>query len=211
MLKHLKTLAACTTLLIISACSDSSVNLPDYKITEDTVKGNIKRTVEVELPARTDEKTLKALAEKIHSLSDVNVERTFIGYRIAGGHKNQSYWATTHYNPELDVKIMGETAVEYEQIKNTKEPEGEILGSWMANWGYEYKMTVYKKDGKTYIRSTYGDGSSSDELYELSQTDNGTKLQDEGGKERGEYFIINSSGELEFWSENGNYYTAPKI
>lgn len=80
----------------------------------------------------------------------------------------------------------------------------------MANWGYEYKMAAYKNDDQTYIRSIFGDGSSSDEVYEQSQSEKGIKLQDEGGKERGEYFIINHKGNLEFWSENGNYYTAPK-
>ena len=39
--------------------------LPKYKIIEDTVKSNIKRTVEVELSSRTDEEQLRALAEQI--------------------------------------------------------------------------------------------------------------------------------------------------
>lgn len=210
MIKKIKLLVAITGILTLLACSDNASDLPKYKITEDTVKGNIKRTVEVDLPSRTDEETLRALAEKIRDLSNVDVERTFIGYRISGDHKNQSYWATTHYNPSLEVNILGESASGHEKIKNTALPEGEVLGTWMANWGYEYKMTAYKKDDQTYIRSIFDDGSSSDEVYEQSQSEKGIKLQDEGGKERGEYFIINHKGNLEFWSENGNYYTAPK-
>lgn len=202
-------LVAITGFFALSACSENTPELPAYKITEDTAKGNVKRTVEVELPQRVDEKALKALAEQIHDLSNEDFQRTFIGYRIAGDN-NQSYWATTHYNPDLEVKIMGETVSNYEKIKNTSLPEGELLGSWMANWGYEYKMTAYKKDGQTFIRSAFGDGSSSDKVYEQSQSEKGIKLQDEGGKERGEYFIINDKGNLEFWSQNGNFYTAPK-
>jgi hypothetical protein len=210
MIKKIKLLVAITGLLTLFACSDNASDLPKFKITEDTVKGNIKRTVEVELPSRTDEETLRALAEKIHDLSNVDVDRTFIGYRISGDHKNQTYWATTHYNPGLEINILGESASDYEKIKNTALPEDEVLGTWMANWGYEYKMTAYKKGDQTYIRSTFGDGSSSDEVYEQSQSEKGIKLQDEGGKERGEYFIINHEGNLNFWSENDNYYTAPK-
>lgn len=207
---EIKMLVAVMGFLALVACSENSPDLPKYQITEDTVKGNIKRTVEVELSSRTDEETLKALAEQIHDLSNVDVDRTFIGYRIAGDHKNQSFWATTHYNPSLEVKILGESESDYEKIKNAALPEGEVIGAWMANWGYESKMTVYKKGSNTYIQSTFGDGSSSDAVYEQSQSDNGIKLQDDGGKERGEYFIINQEGNLEFWSENGNYYTAPK-
>ncbi|OOE34669.1 hypothetical protein BZG04_11085 [Salinivibrio kushneri] len=210
MIKGIKLLVAMTGLLTLLACSDNSSDLPKYNIVEDTLQGNIKRSVEVELPERTDEETLRALAEEIHDLSNVDVERTFIGYRIAGAHKNQSYWATTHYNPSLEVNILGESVSDYEKIKNTALPEGEVLGSWMANWGYEYKITAYKKGDQTYIRSVFGDGSSSDEIYERYESEKGIKLQDEGGKKRGEYFIINHKGDLEFWSKNGNYYTAPK-
>lgn len=211
MLDKLKTLVAITTFsTLLGACSDNTPDLPVYKITEDTVKGNIKRTVEVELSSRTNEDILRGLAEKIYTRSNVDVQRTFIGYRITGGHKNQGYWATTHYNPNLEIKILGENASDYEKIGNTPLPEGELLGTWMANWGYEYKMVAYKKDGETYIRSVFGDGSSSDKTYELSESGKGIRLQDEGGKERGEFFIINPTSDLEFWSENGNYYTAPK-
>lgn len=189
----------------------SEAELPKYKIIEDTVKGNIKRTVEVELSSRTDEEQLRALAKEIYALKDVNVERTFIGYRIAGEHKSQAYWATTHYDPDLKVKIMGESASNYEKIKNTALPDGDILGSWMVSWGFEYKSVAYEKDGKTYIRNIHGDGSQKDEIYELSKSDKGIKLQNESGKDHNEYFIINKNGDLEFWSDNGNYYTAPKI
>ena len=185
--------------------------LPKYKIIEDTVKSNIKRTVEVELSSRTDEEQLRALAEQIYALKDVDVQRTFIGYRIAGEHQNQAYWATTHYDPDLKVKIMGESASDYEKLKNTALPDGDVLGSWMVSWGLEYKAIAYEKDGKTYIRNIHSDGSQGDRIYELSKSDKGIKLQDESGKDHNEYFIINKNGDLEFWSENGNYYTAPKV
>ena len=48
------------------------------------------------------------------------------------------------------------------------------------------------------------------EVMEASVLDGKVKLQYEGGK-KGEYYLINSDGNLEFWSENGNYYTAPKL
>lgn len=208
----LKMYVAFASILTLVGCSDKeSINLPAYKITDDSVKGNIKRTVEVQLNSRTDEVTLRALAAEIHSLSSEDVQRTFIGYRIVGYHENQSYWATTNYNPDLKVQILGETADEYEKIKKAPIPDGEILGAWMANWGQEYKMTAYSHEGKTFIRSDFGNGSFADKSYGLSQTVNGKKLQDDAGEEIGEYFMINENGDLEFWSENGNYYIAPKI
>lgn len=186
---------------------ESSNSIAEYNILEDTVKNNIKRTVEVELPKRLDETELARLAEHIKGLSDKEVERTFIGYRITGNDPKQAYWATTHYNPNLEVKIMGESATNYEKMKGQELPEGDVIGSWMVNRGMEYRMTAYNKDGQTYLQSAYGDGTSTDDLYVLTESDKGTKLEEEDNG-FGEYFIINSEGELEFWSDNGNYYTA---
>ena len=212
-----------STIVSISACSASQQEpqnnatistphheLPEYKILDDTVKEGIKRTVEVELPSRTDEPTLRELSDHIRSLSEVSAPRTYIGYRIAGSHHNQGFWATAHYDPNLVIKILGEHASTHEQIARSPLPTGEIIGTWLANWGYEYKITAYIKDGKTYIRRTYASGAPTDTPFQQSKTNSGIKLQDDDGKENGEYFIINPQGELEFWSENGNYYTAPK-
>tara|TARA_B110001450_G_scaffold228177_1_gene227982 strand:- start:17 stop:682 length:666 start_codon:yes stop_codon:yes gene_type:complete len=206
MLNRLNILVAIAILLILVACSDNAPNLPEYKIHKETNKGN-KRSVEVELSSRTNEETLITLAEKIHVSSNMDIQRTFIRYRIAGGDKNEPYWATTHYDPDLEVKIFGATASDYEKIKNTALPKGEVLGAWMASWGRDFKIIAYKQDGHTYIREVYGGGSARDGIYELSQSKEGRKLQDEGGKVHGEYFIINPKGNLEFWSKNGNYYT----
>lgn len=187
-------------------------NFPEYKIVEDTVKRNIKRTVEVELSSRMDEETLIALAEKIYAMSDAKVERTFITYRLAN-EGDGTAWATTHYNPEFKVNIVGATASDYERIKNTNISKGEEIGSWMVSRGMDSKVTAYKKDGQVYIQELYDFGplSKEEKAYESTRSDKGLKLQDESGKDHNEYFIINKKGDLEFWSDNGNYYTAPKM
>lgn len=229
-----KASAAFTVVLMFAACSDSTPDIseqtvtddkvqnvseqkisqttvqtiPEYKIVEDEVKRNIKRTVEVELLSRTDEETLKTLAEKIYSLSNVKVERTFIGYRIAGEDKRQAFWAKTDYDPDLKVKIFGKNPADYEVLKNIAPPNGEILGSWMVGDGIDYKLTAYNKDGKTYMQMTYDESGSLDTVYDLSESDKGIKLQSEDERDSDSYYIINKKGDLEFWhDELGNYYT----
>lgn len=188
-----------------------TIQIPEYKIIEDTVKRDVKRTVEVELSSRMDEASLKVLAEKIYALSDVKVERTFIIYRIAG-EGDGSGWATTHYNPDLKIDIIGASASDYEKIKNASISEGEVLGSWMVSRGMDYKATVYKKDGQIYMREVYDIGAlPEDKTYKLTKLDKGIKLQSESGKSFDEYFVVNQKGDLEFWSEDKNYYTAPKF
>lgn len=232
MFGKLKVVAAVMALLTLIACSDnesskseqavpevgvpdpseqqtSAINLPSYEIVEDEVKRNIKRTVEVRLASRTDEDALKIIAEEIYALSNKKVGRTLIGYRIAGEGTDQAFWAKTDYDPDLKVNIMGKNAADYELLKNKPLPEGEILGSWMVSDGFDYKVVVYMKDDKAYMQTTY-ETKGLDEEYELTQTDEGIKLQLEDASDFNEYYIINKKGGLEFWSENGNYYTAKK-
>lgn len=238
MFEKLAVVAAVTALLTLTACSDnavdvadgttsesavsepslssksekSAISIPPYEIVEDDVKRNVKRTVEVVISERMDEESLIALAEKIYALSNAKVERTFILYRLANG-SDGTAWATTHYEPDLKVRIVGATASDYERMKNTNVSEGELLGSWMASRGMDSKITAYKKDGQVYIRELYNIGPlhKEDPVYESTELDEGIKLQSENDKDHNEYYIINKKGDLEFWSDNGNYYTAQKI
>lgn len=206
--------AAALCAFTLQACSEQTqlptAELPRYTIISDTVKKDIKRTVEVELAQRTDEETLRALAQAILKQSDADVERTFIGYRITGAHKRTGYWASTNFNPELEVKILGATHAEFEAMGNAPDPEGKVLGNWMAHWGNEHKVTVYVAQGQTIMRNTFANGKFSETPVTQEKTPSGLALLDEDSKETGEYFLINDEGELEYWSENGNFYTAPK-
>jgi hypothetical protein len=90
----------------------SDVVLADFTVTSDEYLGKIKRTVEVVLKQRISESELTEIAKALKGQANQSTERTFIGYRI--GSETGAYWATTHYDPDLDVRIIGMTAAEYE-------------------------------------------------------------------------------------------------
>jgi len=187
-------------------------NIPDsidYKIIRDEESVlHIKRVVEVLLPERVDESTLKVLAEKIYK---DGFERTFIGYRINGEDKDGAYWATTNYDPDLKITFIGlKKAAHNDLIKSELQVDGELIGKWLVNYGFEYKTAFYKKGDQVMIKTAFDDGSSEDVKLSSNEINGQVRYYDEGGKERGEYYIIASNGDLQFWSKNGNYYTAPK-
>ena len=127
---------------MLTACSDSVPDTPEQTVSENTVKNaseqKITRTTVQAIPE------YKIVEDEVKRT--VEVERTFIMYRLANG-SDGSVWATTHYNPDLKVDIVGASASDYERIKNTNISKGEILGSWMVSRRMDSKVTAYKKGG----------------------------------------------------------------
>jgi hypothetical protein len=91
---------------VIAAAPSAQVDkLPAFTVISDEYMAPFKRTVEVRLPARISNAELSAIAEVIKARATGATDRTFIGYRIAG-ELDPAYWATTHYNPVLEVKVF---------------------------------------------------------------------------------------------------------
>ncbi len=197
------------TFLLLS-CSENN-ELSSYKIISDEYKRDIKRTVLVILPSRTNETNLIHISNEIYAQSEQDVQRTFINYRIDNYHKNQSYWATVQYDPTLEIITYGVYSKTYEKLKNTQLSNEKILGEWMSSWGPEHKKIAFYKDKQVYIQNIYSSGKDMSGPFTQSKIKQGIKLQNNSGESLGEYYIINDMGHLEFWSANGNYYTAQKL
>jgi hypothetical protein len=82
------------------------VNVPGfeglYKIEKDEYSAPWKRTVEVTLYKELTEEELTLMARSIKAAAKTPTERTFIGYWYVG-YPDVGYWATTHYNPEMEI------------------------------------------------------------------------------------------------------------
>ncbi|WP_417811509.1 hypothetical protein [Thalassospira alkalitolerans] len=193
-------IAPCLALVWLAACGSSD---DIYEITKDEKLGSIKRTVEIELVEKVDTKRLKVIAESIHK---EGFERTFIGYRIKGENR-PTYWATTHYNPTLEVRIISPSFPDSEAME-TGSPQGKVLGEWLVQYGFEYVVTFVEVDGVISIHSKFADGSSSNDTAIVEVFHGQKRFYTDSGKKHGEYFVIAKSGDLEMWSSNGNYYTA---
>lgn len=91
-----------------SAASDTAEAADSvvYLLTKDEATGSTKRSVEVQIREPIDESTLERLANEIRERSTTKYDRTFIGWRIVG-QPPSPYWATTHFNPDLQVQILG--------------------------------------------------------------------------------------------------------
>nr|WP_300306948.1 hypothetical protein [Halomonas sp.] len=181
-----------------------------YTIVSDKVQRPYKRTVEVKLHQRVDEPTLELIGKAIKSNGDQGVDRTFIGYRLDGQNPGSSYWGTTHYNPDLNVSISGLNPDEFDALQryDISDKYENILGSWVIERGFNYLAVAYKKDGNYYIDDVFPGEGVNTTSYGASELDDGTLRLQKHDDEFGEYFVIDKTGSLQFWSENGNYFTA---
>lgn len=177
----------------------------DFRVIKDEVE-HLKRSVEVVLPERIDKQQLEALARHIYQDRPGN---TFIGYYIEG-EGDYAYWATTHYNPELDVQILGSSKAQEQSLNDTSSGlEGEVLGRWRVNRGYNSVITLIEVGGEKRLIQRFQDGSEMDNPAQERNVNGQTRLSDGIGENNGEYYVIGEDGRLQFWSNNGNYYTAP--
>lgn len=213
---------AAVIVLVVSMCSrgtDESPNLStpaalsqpsaEYTILQDETRGTAKRTVEVVLPHRISVESLASIAKEIKSKATKTTDRTFIGYRV-DGQTDTSYWATTHYNPDLDVMVQGLSLSDYEALASLPlDGYGRVIGSWLDDGPLGHVKVLYANDDGHFIDSVFVGGGVNTETYVASKLPDGSLRLEEPEAENGEYYIVTADGALQGWSENGNYQTLP--
>jgi len=103
------------------------------------------------------------------------------------------------------------------QIEQTKEYKQnaksaiKILGIWSDEYGFVgTKLVLYNYEGKLFLDNVFETYSITTELTS-EEVLNGIVLYDINGKHFGEYFLLTSQKNLQFWNKTRNYYTAKKL
>lgn len=172
-----------------------------YSIISDESMGSIKRSVDVRLPDRVTVEVLEQYADQIYRKG---YDRTFITYYLSGMETGGGAWATSHYDPNLEVKIHGATIDEAGKLNNLSvQGEGrEVIGSWMVSGILSRRIDIYEESGECFMSITYKDGSSS--VKEIVQSRRGRfQCYTEQGNRHGEYYLVNSRGQIEVRDEIG--------
>lgn len=78
-----------------------------YSVVDSKIIPGVKRSLDIRLNKQLSEEELRVIAHKLKAQDSRPYERTFIGYYLPGMPVNAGYWATTHFNPNLEVRILG--------------------------------------------------------------------------------------------------------
>lgn len=219
----MKTLTVFTAILLLVSCDNGTIGkyekelLPgnfSYNIIED--KSNValeKNQLTLEINQKLTEGQIATLAEKLFN-SKEKQRRFYIFYQLAGTKNGSGAWATSHFDPELDIQILGSTSQQDENANkvSNKQIDGEVIGKWREDQYTSANYIIYKKDNKIFIKTIYKNGQTSDEKLTEKKIKNGVRYDYVEDGYNGEYFVLKQNGGLEFYNnENKNFTTATKI
>lgn len=217
-------LTTVTTILLLTTCNNNTGTigkykkepLPDhftYTIVKDESNAAIeKNELTVEINQKITVGQIATLADELYS-SKPKQRRFYIFYILSGSGDNSSAWAISHFDPQVEIEIMGSTAKQ-DSISNklADAVDGEVVGKWQEEKYTSSKYVIYKKDNKTFIKTIFKDGEDMDDELQEKKLAHGTQYNLKEGGSNGEYFILNTRGELEFYnSENKRFTTAKTI
>jgi hypothetical protein len=177
-----------------------------FKIIKDQKKPNIKRSVDVRIKQRVSIKQLKSIALKIKESDYRSYNRTFILYYLPNQIVGSGAWASSHFNPTLEVKILELNLTEYEDLIKSaiKVVQKELIGQWYESLGSLSRIaTVYKKGRKVLLHHQYHDGSKSEIEVKLTHTSKGIRIDEKKGNSYGEFYLVNRNKYLELWDSDG--------
>lgn len=199
--------------LAASLAISSASAVTKYQIVSDDAVASIKRSVVVLLYGRPSAEELKAIALKIKAKNPKSFDRTFIMYRLKGADTAGAAWATTHFNPGLEVKILGTTDAQAKAAaQSAKDDDRDIIGIWLDESPYiGSKRTLFRENGSIFMEMIFNDGSSMTKELEKTATSQGARFEDKGGNEIGEYFILTKNGTLHAAGRNGIFATYKKL
>jgi len=220
--KEMKRLIAMLTLvavlfLVATPASEKlkiSSNEIQYTIINEEKFLNIKTSLDIRLKSEVNKETIKKIAHELRKDGRRNYQRVFINYYLPGMKVGEGAYALSHFNPNLEVQIMGLTKEEKTQLlKKTSLSESNLIGRWIDDSPYSGKVITISRNANTLelsIKSSYKDGSEGSKKL-IEKIVNGQKRWIEEGNVFGEYYVLNNDGNLSIYDAKDLIKTYPKI
>jgi hypothetical protein len=182
-----------------------------YEVIDTYILPGIKRQLDVRLNKKVSEDVLREIALKLKSAETQSYERTFIFYYLADMAIGAGAWATTHFNPTLEVRIFGLTIQEEQALITEPTPsDRQVIGSWLDEYSPS-QITIYREGDTLYMEQKFKDGSSLKEELVEKPSPFGQRFDLKEGSSFGDHWVINLEGNLEILDNTGLISTAKRI
>jgi hypothetical protein len=147
------------------------------------------------------ESELRAIGQEIHQ-AHPGFQRTFIAYWLPDMVVGTGAWATTHYNPELEVRVLG-MSVEQEKALRPTVPDSRVIGHWRDRSQVGGFMTITRDGSATEFVQRFTDGSELRRKVREQRSGGTRRFEPTERVTDGEYYILATDGWLEIHDDDG--------
>lgn len=181
-----------------------------HNIIEKHTLPEVKCSLDVRIEKPVSKSELERLAIQLYEEYDGSTfERMFVCYFLPGMELNAGVWASTHFNPDLDVRILGISTEQAAALSRPFQPaEGQIVGRWLEQGpGFSRRLTIYRESNRAFMHEHFRDGS--ERTVELSEStcERGIRFVEKDDRGHGEFWILDKSGYLSLWGPDGKALT----
>jgi hypothetical protein len=173
----------------------------------------VKRGLDIRLNRKVSEEVLRAIATELKNSDQHTYERTLIGYYLPGMEVGSGAWATSHFDPDLQIRIIGVSLDEEKSLlaKSTNRPAGQqVIGKWQDEYLGGIVM-IYRENGQLFIERNFKDGSSLKQEALERKSPIGRRFEAKEPSDDGDYCVIDKRGNLQLRDKQGLVATAKKI
>jgi len=162
-MNQMKTIMLATFLSLAITIPGLTANFQgiEYSIIEKSNLGTHKCSINIRLENKVTKDFLHKLAKHLKDSEPQKYDRFFIAYLLPGMKPGAGAWATSHFNPELEVLILGTTIEEEKALRQTPKPLSDgLIGEWLDESPFiGAKYTLLKRGGKILMLRKFKDGS----------------------------------------------------
>ena len=202
-----------TLLMIVFLTSCGESKEKNFTIIKEVPNKALKKVnIDIRLNGKISELELKKIAIELkEERSEYNM--LWIFYYLPENKIGNGAWATSHYSPLLEVKILGATKKASKELK-AKKVTGKIIKTWKDNDAImPNKIFLVKENSKLYMKTLYAKNSLADAfelIEEVTKSEKKGIVRFDYDNTHGEYFIIEKNGNLGLYDDSGKFKEAIK-
>jgi hypothetical protein len=184
-----------------------------YSIIDSHTLPGVKRSLNVRLNKKVSQETLQAIALELKSQDSRRYDRTFIFYYLPGMTPGAGAWATTHFNLDLEVRILGLTSEQEHALVGEPTPSNrEVIGRWLDEGPFlGGRITIFREHGKLYMELKFQDGTGLTKEVVENRSSLGRRFHWAEDSSSGDHWVIDGRGNLQVRDNEGLIKTAKRI
>ncbi len=206
-MKAIKTLAF-VILLSLVGCGNSRRDF-SYKVAENNEKNE--KALTISIPKILDSADLVDLTKNIREEEGDAFGKQSVFYIIEGQRKGTMAWARVDFEPKISIGYINRTKQLDDSLFNLiKNIKGNVLSVW--NGGNEkYNIALLDSGKQNIVKHIYAEGTYTVDTLLASKLENGlVKLRSQNQDFHGEFLVVNSNGDLEFYNKQSVLYNVLK-